>query len=94
MKSAIWSARCARVATMAMAGRFTLAKITAGQYWIAVSRPVHIELMQNYVWLDLHEREGDTPAFEVQLDAGSMLLQVWSISDAPPSIAIWPRPGT
>jgi hypothetical protein len=75
-------------------GAVTLAKITAGQYWIAVSRPVDLELMQNYVRLELHEREGDTPTFEVRIEAGAMLLQVRSISDAPLSVAIWPRPGT
>jgi hypothetical protein len=74
-------------------GTITVVKLAPRRYRIVVSRPVGLELMQNYAILELWERSGDRPTYHVQVDAGSVHLQVRSSIDVPVSILIWPASG-
>jgi hypothetical protein len=57
-------------------GVVTFPVLTAGRYYIQLSEPAAIELVQNYRQLPLRPRSGNMRSGEVDIDDGAVVLQV------------------
>ena len=57
-------------------GVVTFPVMAAGRYYLQLSQPAEVELVQNYRQLRLRPRTGDVRSGEVDIDDGAVVLQV------------------
>lgn len=69
-------------------GVVTFPVLAAGRYYVQVSHPVSVELVQNYRQLPLRSRSDDLRTGEVDVDDGALVLQVRAATMAEITISI------
>ncbi len=69
-------------------GVVTFPVLAAGRYYVRLSHPVAVELVQNYRQLPLRSRPGDARTGEVDVDDGALVLQVRAATQAEITISL------
>lgn len=69
-------------------GVVTFPVLAAGRYYVHVSEPAAVELVQNYRQLALHPRPENSQGREVDIDDGAVVLQVRAAAMSEVTISI------